>query len=209
MGKCLIIGISGGSGSGKSTIANLIKNKYPEMTEIVCYDDYYKSNDGISVDERRKINYDSPDAFDNDLFLNDLFKLKNSEAIKCPQYDYTIHNRTNNYKVINPNSIIIADGIMLFHNKGLREFFDLKIYVDTSADIRLIRRIDRDMNCRGRTLKSVLTQYLKTVKPMHDKYVQPYKKYADIIINNDGYSDADYCPIFELIDEFLKKSDSF
>lgn len=205
----MVIGIAGGSGSGKSMLSNLIKNRYPERAEIICYDCYYKSNDGLSCEERKKLNYDSPEAFDSELFINDLSRLKNSETIKCPQYDYTTHNRTENYNIIEPKNIIIADGIMLFCDTSIRSLFDLKIYVDAPADIRLVRRINRDMSLRSRTLESVLTQYLETVKPMHEKYVEPYKKYADIIINNDGYSDADYCPIFELIDEFLKKSDSF
>ena len=209
MNKCLFIGISGGSGSGKTTLANVIKDKYYNSTAVINYDDYYKSNDGLTLDERKRINYDSPDAFDNDLFLNDLLKLKNSKSIKCPQYDYLIHNRADNYKIIKPKSVIITDGILLFYDKRIRDFFDCKVYVDTPADIRLLRRIDRDINSRGRTLESVSTQYIKTVKPMHEKYVEPYKKYADIIINDDGYCDVDYCSVFNLIDEFLKKSDSF
>lgn len=209
MNKRLFIGISGGSGSGKTTLANIIKNKFYNSSALISYDDYYKSNDGLTLDKRKRINYDSPDAFDNDLFLNDLLRLKNSESIKCPQYDYLIHNRADNYKIIEPKSIIIADGILLFYNKKIRDFFDCRIFVDTPADIRLLRRIDRDINRRGRTLESVLTQYIETVKPMHEKYVEPYKKYADIVINDDGYCDVDYCSVFNLIDEFLKKSDSF
>lgn len=204
MSKTLIIGIAGGSGSGKTTLAKIIKNKYPGKTEIINFDDYYKSNAKLTLDERKKINYDSPEAFDSDLFFNDLFKLKNSESVKCPQYDYSIHNRTDNYKLIEPKPIIIADGILLFYDKRLRDFFDLKIYVDTPADIRLLRRIDRDINSRARTLKSVLTQYLETVKPMHEKYVEPCKKYADVIINDDGSSDIDLSQVFNKIDDFLK-----
>lgn len=209
MSMSFIIGIAGGSGSGKTTLANIIKNKYPGKTEIVNFDDYYKPNDELTLDERKKINYDSPEAFDSDLFFNDLFKLKNFESVKCPKYDYSIHNRTGNYKLIEPKPIIIADGILLFYDKRLREFLDLKIYVDTPADIRLIRRIDRDINSRARSLKSVLTQYLETVKPMHEKYVEPCKKYADVIINNDGCSDVDLEPIFNKIDDFLKNFDTF
>ena len=205
MSMSFIIGIAGGSGSGKTTLANIIKNKYPDKTEIVNFDDYYKPNDELILDERKKINYDSPEAFDSNLFFNDLFKLKNFESVKCPEYDYSIHNRTGNYKTIKPKPIIIADGILLFYDKRLRESFDLKIYVDTPADIRLLRRIDRDINSRARTLKSVLTQYLETVKPMHEKYVEPCKKYADVIINDDGCSDIDLEPIFNKIDDFLKK----
>lgn len=204
MSKTLIIGIAGGSGSGKTTLANTINKKYPGKIQIINFDDYYKSNDELSLDERKKINYDSPEAFDSDLFFNDLFKLKNFESVKCPQYDYKIHNRTDNYKLIESKPIIIADGILLFYDKRLRDFFDLKIYVDTPADIRLLRRIDRDMNNRARTLKSVLTQYLETVKPMHEKYVEPCKKYADVIINDDGCSEVDLSQVFNKIDDFLK-----
>lgn len=209
MNKRLFIGISGGSGSGKTTLANIIKDKYYNRTAVINFDDYYKQNDGLSLDERKRINYDSPEAFDNDLFLKDLNKLKNSESIKCPQYDYSIHNRTDRFKIIEPKSVIIADGILLFYDKRIREFFDCRIYVDTPADIRLSRRIDRDINSRGRTLESVLTQYLETVKPMHEKYVEPYKKYADITINDNGDCEVNYRSVFDVIDDFLKKSDSF
>ncbi len=201
----VIIGIAGGTGSGKTTLTNQLKKQFSEKVSIVYHDNYYKRNDGIPLEERKKINYDSPAAFDTDMLVADLKRLKNGETIYCPVYDYTIHNRTDETRKIEPADVIIVEGILVFQNKALRELMDIKIFVDTDADERIIRRILRDAGERGRSLDSIVTQYRATVKPMHEKYIEPSKKYADIIVVGGGKNLVAFDMISTKVQQLLKK----
>ncbi|MBQ6164714.1 MAG: uridine kinase [Clostridia bacterium] len=182
----LLIGMAGGSGSGKSTITRRLAELFPDAVTVVNHDDYYKAQDDLSMEERAKTNYDHPDAFDTDLLIYHLKQLKLGRKIQCPQYDYTVHNRSDAVREIAPSPVIIVDGILIFENAELRNLFDIRFYVDTDADERVLRRIRRDTMERGRSLESVINQYLTTVKPMHDAFVEPSKKYANIIIPEGG-----------------------
>ena len=182
----VIIGIAGGTGSGKTTLTRLLKNKFSEKVSVVYHDSYYKRNDSIPFEERKKINYDSPAAFDTDMMIEDLKKLREGETIFCPVYDYKVHNRSDEVRRVDPADVIIVEGILVFQNEELRNLMDIKIFVDTDADERLIRRILRDYGERKRSLESVVEQYRTTVKPMHEKYIEPSKKFADIIVVGGG-----------------------
>lgn len=182
----VIIGIAGGTGSGKTTLTRQLKKQFSEKVSIVYHDNYYKRNDSLTLEERKKINYDSPDAFDTDVMVEDLKTLKSGKAVRCPVYDYAIHNRTDKTVNVEPADVIIVEGILVFQNKMLRDLMDIKIFVDTDADERLIRRILRDCGERKRNVESVCAQYRATVKPMHEKYVEPSKKFADIIVVGGG-----------------------
>ena len=188
MDNMLVIGIAGGSGSGKSTITDILKKKFGDNVTVIKHDDYYLSQHDKTYEERTRINYDSPDAFDTELMAEHLRMLKMGFAIDCPVYDYTQHDRSDQVKRIEPSEVLIIDGILVLADPRLRAFMDIKIFVDTDADIRILRRIRRDVNERGRSLDSVIDQYLSTVKPMHEMYVEPSKKYADIIIPEGGYN---------------------
>ncbi len=186
MNDILVIGIAGGTGSGKTTLLkNLVKYFGNDVT-VVSHDNYYKRHDELSYEERCRINYDEPAAFDTSLMAYHLECLRRGESVECPVYDYTVHNRSNETVRIDPRPVIIVEGILIFADEALRELMDIRIFVDTDADIRLCRRIKRDVNKRGRTLESVLTQYQETVKPMHEKYVEPSKKYANIVVPEGG-----------------------
>ncbi|MGE5628518.1 MAG: uridine kinase [Solirubrobacterales bacterium] len=189
MDKVVVIGVSGGSASGKTTVANRIKEQYKESVELLCHDYYYLPHDELSLEERAKLNYDHPNAFDTERLIMDIKKLKQLISIERPVYSYKEHTRTCETVKVNPAKVIILEGFMIFENPELRELMDIKIFVDTDADERLIRRIKRDVNQRGRSLESVITQYINTVKPMHEEFVEPYKKYADIIIPRGGQND--------------------
>ncbi len=184
--ESLIIGVAGGSGSGKSTLTRLLSEQFGDAVTVINHDDYYKAQDDIPFEERCKRNYDHPDAFDTDLLIAHLLALKAGETIACPVYDYSVHNRSGETRRISPAPVILVDGILILENKALRELFDIKLFVDTDADVRVLRRILRDTKDRGRSLDSVITQYLNTVKPMHEAFVEPSKKYADIIIPTGG-----------------------
>ena len=186
MEKCLVIGIAGGSGSGKTTLLkNIIQTFGPAIT-VISHDNYYKRHDEMTYEERCKLNYDEPDALETDMMVRQLEQLKNGQEILCPVYDFTVHNRSDETMLIKPERVIIVEGILIFENKALRDLMDIKIFVDADADIRICRRIKRDVNKRGRSLESVIMQYQETVKPMHEKYVEPSKKYADIVVPEGG-----------------------
>lgn len=177
-----IIAVAGGSASGKSSIVKKIDKKFEDDLVVIGHDNYYKAHDDISFDERVKLNYDYPGAFDNDLFFNDLLELLNGETIDMPTYDYTIHTRSDETIRIEPKKVILIEGILVLEDQRIREITDTKVFIDADSDVRLKRRILRDTKERGRSLESVLDQFIKQVKPMHEKYVEPTKKYADIII---------------------------
>ena len=186
MDKHLVIGIAGGSGSGKTTLLkNIVETFGPSIT-VISHDNYYKRHDEMTYEERCALNYDEPAALETDLMVRQLEALRRGEAIQCPVYDFTVHNRSNETITIKPEKVIIVEGILIFTDKDLRDLMDIKIFVDTDADIRICRRIKRDVNKRGRSLESVILQYQQTVKPMHEKYVEPSKKYADIVVPEGG-----------------------
>ncbi len=189
MNTPIFIGITGGSGSGKTTIVNKIFSEVPEKSiTMIEQDSYYKDQSNLTYEERCKTNYDHPFAFDNDLLIKHIDKLKKGQAINKPLYDYEIHNRKKETVEVKPKEIIIVEGILIFYDERLRNRLDIKIFVDTDSDIRLMRRIIRDINERGRTLDSVLAQYINTVRPAHEQFIEPTKKYADIIIPEGGHN---------------------
>ena len=182
----LVIGIAGGTGSGKTTLMNNLIQRFGDVVTVLSHDNYYKRRDELTYEERSRINYDEPDALETDLMAYHLDQLRHGQAIDCPVYDFTQHNRSNDTIRIVPKKVIIVEGILIFENEALRNLMDIRIFVDTDADVRLCRRIKRDVNKRGRTLESVLQQYQETVKPMHEKYVEPSKKYANLVVLEGG-----------------------
>ena len=184
--KILVIGIAGGTGSGKTTLMKNLIREFSDVVTIISHDNYYKRHDELPYEERCKLNYDEPAALETDLMARHLDILRQGGTIECPVYDITVHNRSDETITIVPKKVIIVEGILIFENKPLRDLMDIKIFVDTDADVRLCRRILRDVTERGRTLESVVTQYQDTVKPMHEQYVEPSKRYADIIVPEGG-----------------------
>ena len=195
----IIIGIAGGTGSGKSTLADNIKKEFEHNISTLSHDYYYKSNDNLPFEERVKLNYDHPDAFETNLLIEHLTKLKSGETIRRPSYSFVEHLREKETYEVVPKKVIIVDGILIFENKTLRDMMDIKIFVDTDADIRFIRRLLRDVEERGRTVPSVVEQYCTTVKPMHEQFVEPSKKHADIIVPEGGYNQVALNMIIEKI----------
>lgn len=187
--KVTVIGVAGGTGSGKSTLVKRLQEAFScEDVATLCHDYYYKAHPELSYEERTKLNYDHPDAFDTDMLVEHIRALKNGEVIERPVYSFVEHNRTNERVVVKPSKVIIIDGILIFENKELRDQMDIKVFVDTDADLRLARRILRDVRERGRSMESVINQYTTTVKPMHEQFVEPSKKYADVIIPEGGFN---------------------
>ena len=184
----IIIGIAGGTGSGKTTLTRHLREHFGQDVTIVGHDSYYKRQEGKTYEERALQNYDHPSAFDTDLLIQHLRELKEGRSIQCPVYSYVDHNRTDQTVEISPTKVLIVEGILIFQDPVLREMFDIKIFVETDADERILRRALRDVEERGRTLRSVVTQYLTTVKPMHEQYVEPSRKYADIIVLEGGHN---------------------
>ena len=182
----LVIGIAGGTGSGKTTLMNNIMERFGDVVTVLSHDNYYKRHDELPYEERCKLNYDEPAAFDTSLMVYHLDQLRHGYEIDCPVYDFTVHNRSDRTIHLVPKKVIIVEGILIFENEPLRDLMDIRIFVDTDSDIRLCRRIKRDVNKRGRTLESVLKQYQETVKPMHEKYVEPSKRYANIVVPEGG-----------------------
>lgn len=184
-----IIGVAGGTASGKSTLVKKLQEAFEgESVITLCHDYYYKAHDDLSFEERTKLNYDHPGAFDTDMMIEDIMKLKKGRSVFRPVYSFVNHNRTDKIVKVEPAQVIIIDGILILENRTLRELMDVKVYVDTDPDVRLGRRLLRDVQERGRSIESVLTQYFCTVKPMHDEFVEPSKRYADIIIPEGGFN---------------------
>ncbi len=188
MSKNLIIGIAGGTGSGKTTITNVIEQTFQKKINIIPQDNYYKDFRNLNFEERKKINYDHPNAFDIELLIEHIYNLKNGLPVDMPIYDFTTHSRSDKVNQVNPTDIIVIEGILIFENHRLRDLMDIKIFVDTDADLRLLRRIKRDIEERGRSLDSVIEQYTNTVRPMHIEFVEPSKKFADVIIPEGGFN---------------------
>lgn len=186
MNDILVIGIAGGTGSGKSTLVKNLIEKFGDVITVLSHDNYYKRHDELTYEERCLLNYDEPAALDTSLMVYQLDQLIHGQEIDCPVYDFTVHNRSNETVRIVPRQVILVEGIMIFADEELRKLMDIKIFVDADADIRICRRIKRDVNKRGRSLESVIIQYQQTVKPMHEKYVEPSKKYADIVVPQGG-----------------------
>ena len=188
--KPIVIGVTGGSGSGKTSVSRKILENFPELTIVkIDQDYYYKDQSHMTMDERVKTNYDHPNAFDNELLYNHLLELIAGKAVELPVYDYVNHTRSDEKKHQEPRDVIIIEGMFGLYSEKLRELMDIKIFVDTPSDLRILRRLLRDINERGRTVESVINQYLISVRPMHEKYIKPTKQYADIIIPDGGYND--------------------
>ena len=186
MDNILVIGIAGGSGSGKTTLMKRLVDEFGEDVSVLSHDNYYKRHDELTFEERAALNYDEPEALDTSLMVYQLDQLRHGMSIECPVYDFALHNRSNDTIRVTPKRVIIVEGIMIFVDPELRNLMDIKIFVDTDADVRLCRRIKRDVTKRGRSLDSVLDQYQATVKPMHEKYVEPSKKYANLVVPEGG-----------------------
>ena len=199
---CVIIGIAGGTGSGKSTFTNRLKKQFGDDITVIYHDNYYRQRDDIPFEERKKINYDHPDALETDMLVEHLKKLKDGESVVCPVYDFSQHNRSKDTVVIKPSKVIIIEGILVLQDDRLRSLMDIKIFVEADADERILRRALRDVEERGRDLRGIMEQYLTTVKPMHYLYVEPSKRQADVVINS-GLNDVAYDIISTKIKTFL------
>ena len=205
MAEILIIGIAGGTGSGKTTLMKNIMSKLEGKVTVLSHDNYYKRHDELTFEERSALNYDEPNAIETSLMVEHLKQLREGKAIDCPVYDFTRHNRSDETVHLESSPVIIVEGILIFENKELRELMDIRLFVDTDADERLCRRIKRDVTKRGRTLESVLTQYQQTVKPMHEKYVEPSKKYAHLVVPEGGKNYVALDMIVDRIQRHLKE----
>lgn len=186
MDEVMVIGIAGGTGSGKTTITKKLMQRFGGEVSVIYHDNYYKAHHDMSYEERAKLNYDHPDSFDTELLIQAVKDLKAGRSVICPVYDYTIHDRSDKVIEVKPARVVIVEGILIFQSRELCRQMDIKIYVDTDADVRILRRIVRDVRDRGRSLESVVNQYLSTVKPMHEQFVEPSKRNADIIIPEGG-----------------------
>ena len=199
-----IIGVAGGTGSGKSTLVKRLQEAFAgDDVSTLCHDYYYKSFPNLTYEERTKLNYDHPQSFDTSMMVEHIKALKEGVAIERPVYSFVEHNRTSEKVPVKPSKVIIVDGILIFENKELRDLMDIKVFVDTDADIRLARRILRDVEERGRSMESVITQYTTTVKPMHEEFVEPSKKYADVIIPEGGFNSVAVGMLIESIKSLI------
>lgn len=206
MEKILVIGIAGGSGSGKTTLMKNIVARFGDDITVLSHDNYYRRHDNLTYEERCQLNYDEPASLETDLMARQLDQLRQGIAIDCPVYDFTVHNRSSETIHIEPRKVIIVEGILIFENKALRDLMDIRVFVDADADIRLCRRVKRDVNKRGRSLESVLDQYQQTVKPMHDKYVEPSKRYAHILVPEGGKNTVALDLIMNLIQRHIQEA---
>jgi uridine kinase len=207
MSDVITIGIAGGTGSGKTTITRRILDEFGGDVSVLYHDNYYKRHDDIPFAERKKLNYDHPQAFDTQMLVDHIKALKENVPIEHPVYSFVEHNRMTETVSVKPSKVIIVDGILIFENKELRDLMDIKVYVDTDADIRLARRILRDVCERGRTMQSVITQYTSTVKPMHEEFVEPSKKYADVIIPEGGFNSVAVAMLIQNISSLIARNE--
>ena len=201
---CIMIGIAGGTGSGKSTFTNRLKDYFGEDVTVIYHDNYYRRRDDMTYEERTKVNYDHPDSLETDLLIEHLKMLKEGQPIECPVYDFTQHNRSDKTYTIQPSKIFLIEGILIFSDEQLRDLFDIKVFVEADADERILRRIVRDVKERGRDIDNIMEQYLTTVKPMHYLYVEPTKTTADIVINS-GMNDVAFDIMRATIERLLNK----
>ncbi len=206
MADVMVIGIAGGTGSGKTTITRKLVQRFGQDVSVIYYDNYYKAHHSMTYEERTRLNYDHPDAFDTELLVKALRDLKRGRSVQCPVYDYTIHDRTDKTVTIRPAKVIIVEGILIFQSRELCRQMDIKIYVDTDADVRILRRIVRDVRDRGRSLESVVNQYLTTVKPMHEQFVEPSKRNADIIIPEGGHNQVALEMVMERVRAHIERT---
>lgn len=205
--NCIIIGIAGGTGSGKSTFTNRLKEEFENDVAVIYHDNYYRRQDEVPFEERKKVNYDHPDSLETQLLLEHLRLLKDGMPIECPVYDYSQHNRSDRLLRIEPRKIIIVEGILLLADKRLRDLLDIKIYVEADADERILRRVVRDVKERGRDIDNIVDQYLTTVKPMHYLYVEPTRALADIVINS-GMNNVAFDIVRSKIQLMLSEADA-
>lgn len=199
---CMLIGIAGGTGSGKSTFTNRIKKQFGDDVTVIYHDNYYRRRDDIPFEERKKINYDHPDALETDMLIEHIKQLKAGKSVVCPVYDFSVHNRSDKTIVIKPSKVILVEGILVLQNPELCNLLDIKIFVEADADERILRRVLRDVEERGRDLRGIIDQYLTTVKPMHYRFVEPSKAKADIVINS-GLNDVAYDIVSTKIQAYL------
>ena len=188
MDKVMVIGIAGGTGSGKTTITRKLMQRFGADVSVIYHDNYYKAHHNMPYEERAKLNYDQPDAFDTDQLIEAVRALKKGRSVVCPVYDYSVHDRSDETITVKPARVVIVEGILIFENKELCDLMDIKVFVDADADVRILRRIVRDVRDRGRSLESVINQYLSTVKPMHEAFVEPSKRRADVIVPEGGHN---------------------
>ena len=206
MKDVVVIGVAGGTGSGKSTLVKRLQEAFRnDDVATICHDFYYKAHPELTYEERTKLNYDHPEAFDTWLMVEHIKALKDGKAVDCPTYSFVEHNRAEETLKVEPSKVIIVDGILIFENEELRNIMDIKVFVDTDADLRLARRILRDVCDRGRTMQSVIDQYTTTVKPMHEEFVEPSKKHADVIIPEGGFNSVAVGMLIENIRSLISK----
>ncbi len=207
LNKTTIIGVAGGTASGKTTLVRKLQEAFVEEEVLtLCHDFYYKAHNELALEERAKLNYDHPNAFDTDMMIEHIKALRAGQTIERPVYSFSEHNRLEQTIQVKPAKVIILDGILILENKELRELMDMKIYVDTDDDVRLARRLLRDVQERGRDMNSVLTQYFSTVKPMHRDFVEPSKRYANIIIPEGGFNSVALSLLIENVGALIKKN---
>jgi len=204
MSDIMVIGIAGGTGSGKTTFTKRLIQRFGTEVSVVHHDNYYKAHHDMPYEQRAKLNYDHPNAFDTELLVEHLKQLRRGESIQCPVYDYSIHDRTDKTVTIKPTRVIVVEGILIFASRELCELMDVKIFVETDADVRILRRIVRDVRDRGRSLESVIDQYLTTVKPMHEQFVEPSKRNADLIVPQGGHNQVALDMVVERVRAHLK-----
>ena len=204
MSEILVVGVAGGSGSGKTTLVNNLVTRFGDRVCIVHHDNYYRAHDDLTYEERTQLNYDCPEAFETEMMVEHLHLLRQGRSVHCPIYDFTVHNRSGETEIIEPRPVILVEGILIFAEKALTDLMDIKVFVDTDADIRLARRVVRDVESRGRTVRSIVDQWQNTVKPMHEMYVEPSKKSADIIIPEGGENPVALDLIVGRIEKHLK-----
>jgi len=188
MSEVMVIGIAGGTGSGKTTITKKLMQRFGGEVSVIYHDNYYKAHHDMPYEERAKLNYDHPDAFDTEMLIQAVKDLKAGREVLCPVYDYSIHDRSDKTITVKPAKVVIVEGILIYQSRELCDLMDIKLFVDTDADVRILRRITRDVRDRGRSLESVINQYLTTVKPMHEQFVEPSKRHADLIIPEGGHN---------------------